>query len=341
VAVEPFALLGGAGVALRAYRGAEDIQGIQAVRATVRRAEGDIWLPGPDGEDDLAAPQPSCLVAADMRTGGIVGFAWMHWWDEADGTRLYLLSGCVEPRWRRRGVGTAILRWQEEQATVLDHAQSAPAAVREFGVNVAPHQAANLALVTAQGYRIAFTVVELTCDPRAARDVDAGPLPAGLVVRPVDPTHHPLIHEAIEECFAGSRDGHRSRAYPEYLRDVRDVGLWCVAWDGDEVAAVVVNERQPDGTATTPWVAVRPPWRRRGVGLALMRQTLRSLAAQGVLSARLATIQENPHNSVGLYERAGYTVTARHPRFRKPLRAEDDDGPDSARSRAHRFRGAG
>jgi len=62
MAVEPFALLADAGVVLRAYRGADDVEGIQAVRATVRQAEGDLLLPGPDGEDDLAAPQPSCLV---------------------------------------------------------------------------------------------------------------------------------------------------------------------------------------------------------------------------------------------------------------------------------------
>ncbi len=319
MAVEPFALLADAGVVLRAYGGADDVQGIQAVRATVRRAEGDLWLPGPDGEDDLAAPQPSCLVAADVETGEIVGFTWMHWWDEADGTRLYLLSGCVHPRRRRRGVGTALLRWQEEQATAFDRAESAAAASRAFGVNVAPHQAANLALVTAEDYRVAFTVVELTCDPHTHLDGDLAPLPGGLLLRPVDPSHHPLIHEVIEECFAGARDGYQSRTYPEYLRDVQDVELWHVAWAGDEVAAVVVNELQRDGTVNTPWVAVRPRWRRRGVGLALMRHTLRALADRGVRSARLATNQENPHNSVGLYERAGYTVASRQPRFRKPL----------------------
>ena len=49
-----------------------------------------------------------------------------------------------------------------------------------------------------------------------------------------------------------------------------------------------------------------------------MRHTLRALADRGVRSARLATDQENPHNSVGLYERAGYTVASRQPRYRKP-----------------------
>jgi ribosomal protein S18 acetylase RimI-like enzyme len=50
-----------------------------------------------------------------------------------------------------------------------------------------------------------------------------------------------------------------------------------------------------------------------------MRHTLRTLADRGVRLARLATVQGNPHNSVGLYERAGYTVAARRPRYRKPM----------------------
>ena len=134
-----------------------------------------------------------CLVAADVETGEIVGFTWMHWWDEADGTRLYLLSGCVHPRRRRRGVGTALLRWQEEQATAFDRAESAAAASRAFGVNVAPHQAANLALLTAEDYRIAFTVVELTCDPHTHLDSgELAPLPGGLVLRHRRPVAPPL-----------------------------------------------------------------------------------------------------------------------------------------------------
>ncbi|MDG4823978.1 GNAT family N-acetyltransferase [Asanoa sp. WMMD1127] len=298
------------GVVMRACRGVDDIDGIRALSAAVRQADGDAWLP-----DDVSAPDPHRAVAADAETGEIVGVTSMEWWDEADGTRLYLLSGCVDPRRRRRGVGAAILRWQEEQAVAFDRDQPSTAAARAFGVNVAPQQTANHALVTAAGYRVAFTVLELTCRPQG----DAGALPAGLELRAVETTHHRRIHEAVEECFAASRHGYQARTHEQYLQDVRDVDLWQVAWAGDEVAAVVATELEPDGTATTPWVAVRPPWRRRGVGLALMRHTLRALAGRGVPLARLRTIEENPHNSVGLYERAGYTITDRQPRYRKPL----------------------
>ena len=125
----------------------------------------------------------------------------------------------------------------------------------------------------------------------------------------------------IEECFAGARDGYQPRTYEEYLRDVQDIDIWCVVWAGDDIAAVVVNELQADGTALTPWVAVRPTWRRRGVGLAVMRRTLRILAEAGVSTARLSTVAENPNNSVRLYEKAGYRVTDRQPRYRKPVEA--------------------
>ncbi|WP_176984778.1 GNAT family N-acetyltransferase [Asanoa ishikariensis] len=255
---------------------------------------------------DTEDARPFGVVAEEH--GEIVGRGWMDSWDEADGTRLHLLSGCVDPRWRRRGVGTAILRWLEER---VDRTPGST-----FGVNVAPHETGKLAMITAHGYRLAFTVVELARD---LNNLEPHPLPPGLVLRPVEPAHHPLIYAAIDECFADSGHGHQTQTYDEYLRDVQDVELWTVAWAGDSVAAVVVNERQPDGTASTPWVAVRPPWRRRGVGLALMSQTLRTLADSGVTRARLRTVQENPHNSVGLYERAGYAIVDRQPRYRKAL----------------------
>ena len=301
---------------MRPYAGASDIAGIQAVRAEVHRADGDLWLPGPDTSEDPNGVHPFCLIAK-ANSGRTVGFTWMDWWSEAADTRVYLLSGCVEPAWRRRGIGTAMLRWQEAQATAFD--RSKPIGGQSaFGANVGEHQTGNLALLTTHGYRVAFTAVEMAHELNGLPDSNIR-LPDGLVQRAVEPAHHPQIHEVIEECFAGARDGYQPRTYEEYLRDVQDIDIWCVVWAGDEIAAVVVNELQADGTALTPWVAVRPAWRRRGVGLAVMRRTLRILAEAGVSTARLSTVAENPHNSVRLYEKAGYRVTDWQPRYRKPV----------------------
>ncbi|MFF0470949.1 GNAT family N-acetyltransferase [Micromonospora zamorensis] len=248
-----------AGVTMRPYVGASDIAGVQAVRAEVHRADGDLWLPGPDTSEDPDGVHPFCLIA-QADSGRTVGFTWMDWWSEAADTRVYLLSGCVEPAWHRRGIGSAMLRWQEARA--IEFEGSRPVGGRSvFGANVG------------------------------------------------------------EECFAGARDGYRPRTYEEYLLDVQDIDMWCVVWAGDDIAAVVVNELQADGTARTPWVAVGTAWRQRGVGLAVMGRTLRMLAEAGVSTARLSTVAENPNDSVGMYEKAGYRVTAWQPRYRKPVEA--------------------
>jgi ribosomal protein S18 acetylase RimI-like enzyme len=85
------------------------------------------------------------------------------------------------------------------------------------------------------------------------------------------------------------------------------------------VAAVIINERRKDGSVDTPWVAVLPGWRRRGVARALLQRNLRQLADHGVPKAVIRTVQENTNHTVALYEEAGYRVTARHPRYGKPL----------------------
>jgi mycothiol synthase len=289
---------------LRAYRPA-DAGGAGAVRDAARRVEDTVQLPG---------DSPLSLIAA-LDDGTVTGYSWVDWWDEADGTRLYLLAGCVHPAHRGAGIGRALLRRQEAQAA--EHWRTHPGAGPVLlGGNAEESQPATRALLLAAGYRVRFTVVDLARDPAGADDVA---LPDGLELRPVNAGHHPLIYAAVETCFAASGHGHHPRGYADYLRDVRDVDLWLVAWDGPDVAAVLVNERRPDGSVDTPWVAVLPAWRRRGVAQALLQRSLRLLAGAGVATAVIRTVHENPNHTVDLYERAGYRIVARHPRYAKPL----------------------
>jgi mycothiol synthase len=149
------------------------------------------------------------------------------------------------------------------------------------------------------------------------------PPPGGLTGQPVEAGMHRRIHAAIEEAFEHSRHGHVRRSFDEYLRDVRtrqqDTSLWCVAWDGDEVAGVVTAEREPDGQVILPWVAVRARWRRRGLARAMLRTVIARCAAEGVHTVALATVEENENQTVGLYQQVGFRVIRRHPRYRKPM----------------------
>ncbi len=279
-----------------------DEAAVRAVRAAARAVEGD---PG------LARPHGLVALVGDQ----VVGFSRMDWWDEADTTRLYLLSGCVHPQWRRRGIGRRLLAAQEEQAAAhwAAHPGDGPALL---GGN------AHEALLRRAGYRPRFTLVDLARDPAGAADAD---LPAPLRLRPVEDHHHPPIFAVLRACFERSGLGQHRMAYAEYRTDVSDTDLWLVAWDGAEIAAVLINERRDDGSVDTQWLAVLPRWRRRGIAMALLQRSLRLLAEAGVRTATIRTVQENPDRTVALYERAGYRVTARHPRFAKPLTASRSD----------------
>jgi mycothiol synthase len=319
-----------AGVArLRAYAGAVDDQGIALVRKAVRAREGDVWLPGP--EDDPAGARLRCLIAE--QDGRIVGYTWTESWTEVDGTRLYLLLGWVDPGYRRRGIGAALLARQEAAAAGQDATAAGPeplaGARGMYGANADESQVDTREMLLRRGYAVAFTLVHMRCELPAPGSAEAtvalalAPLPGRLRLRRVEHDQHPRVHAAIEECFQDSRYGHVARGYEEYLADVQrrqtNTDLWCVAWDGEQIAGVAVNEVEPDGGGLTAWVAVRSPWRRMGLATALMRESHRRLAAVGVSGTRLTTIAENPNDSIGLYRRLGYAVTRGQPRYRKPI----------------------
>jgi hypothetical protein len=78
---------------------------------------------GREGPGDLGF-RPE-FVAESNET--VVGWCRNVWWDESDGTRLYLLLGSVDPAYRRRGA-FALLRSNHRR---LDHG------VREAGMPTA------------------------------------------------------------------------------------------------------------------------------------------------------------------------------------------------------------
>ncbi len=288
---------------LRAYA-RDDDEALDRVWTAARAVDGDVSLPGPA---DLGT---SGLVAVDA--GEVVGYSRLDRWTESDGTEMFLVTGCVHPAHRGRGHATSMLRHQETGAAALGAAM--PQAV--LGGNADEGHTDAQELLRDHGYQVAFTLVRLS---RPVDAVPIPPLPAGLRLRPVRSEHHPAIHAAIEECFADDRLGFIAVGYDEYLADARDTGLWVVAWDGDEVAGLIVNEREDDGRVDSPWVAVRAAYRGRGLAAALLARSLTTMREHGARTAVIRTVAENPHRTVALYERAGYRVVQRLPRFRKPL----------------------
>jgi mycothiol synthase len=87
-----------------------------------------------------------------------------------------------------------------------------------------------------------------------------------------------------------------------------DPGLWWLAEADGELAGTSLGQWHSSGDPTFGWVgvlAVRQPWRGRGLGLALLRQSFTDFAARGATRVGLGVDAENTTGAVRLYERAG------------------------------------
>jgi mycothiol synthase len=107
--------------------------------------------------------------------------------------------------------------------------------------------------------------------------------------------------------------------------------MWIIAFDGDQVAAGVINAIYPEENETLGtnrgWldsVFTRRPWRRRGLARALIARSLVKLRERGMTSAVLGVDADNPTGAYGLYESLGFAVTYRSTAWRKLVEPEQE-----------------
>jgi len=294
-------------------------------------ADGVPWRASVEGiENWLARANDRFDSARDVRLaeidGSLVGFWQVDWVDTTDGLREFRLHGVVDPDWRRRGIGTWLLRSSE------DHARRRAAALptdRPLMLGSwQPDSAAGVrALMANEGYQPAryfFDMVRPTLD-----QIEEPPLPDGLEIRPVAEDQLAQLWKADTEAFRdhwGGFDDSPER-FETWKGDPHfDPSLFVIAWDRDEIAGGVVNEINATENAAfnrkRGWLSsvfVRRPWRRRGLGSAVVARSLVVFRDRGMTSAGLGVDAENPTGALGLYERAGFEVDFRSTAYRKPM----------------------
>jgi ribosomal protein S18 acetylase RimI-like enzyme len=106
----------------------------------------------------------------------------------------------------------------------------------------------------------------------------------------------------------------------------RDMNIWVVAWQGDEIVGQVLNRIDHEVNAELGlmrgWVnsvGVRRAWRRRGIARALVAVSLRVLRDAGMTSAGLGVDAENELGALGIYQSLGFAVARTERVYRKPL----------------------
>jgi mycothiol synthase len=321
-----------AGLTFRRYRGESDIPALVELMAAAEIADEtfEIMTAGTlanmfANRNDFDPARHLLMAEVD---GQLVAYS-----DQLrsirDGQRVYDTFGWVHPNQRRRGLGTAMLRYGEarvrERAAAEESAgETRPAQLGSWSLETT---IGNTALLERAGYvpvRWFFDMVR-----RDLEDLAQDPLPDGLALRPVpaDRARDVLLadFEAFKDHWGAVE--HTEADIRRILNDPEtDVSLWQVAWSGEEIAGSVQPAIYPTDNAAQGirrgWldrVSVRRPWRRRGVARALMTAAMMELRRRGMESVALGVDSENPTGAQGLYEDLGFRVNKRSAAYRKPL----------------------
>ncbi|CAM5505572.1 GNAT family N-acetyltransferase [Streptomyces sp. ATCC51928] len=267
----------------------------------------------------------SCAASADPSgnqvlveyDGGVVGYVTVSWWEERDGTWLYLHRGHLLPEHRGRGVGSTMLAWAEDRIRRLVR-QHGTARTAVLGTNATACEHDATALLLASGYRRVFSLVELELtDLRTLPD--SRPLPPGIRVGAVDRSSYHAAWKAVVDSYADAAFT-GTWTYESFLATA-DPTCWRAAWVGEHLGGVALCSirRQDPTVGEVEELSVRAESRRLGLGRALLLDGLRCLREHGAVTARLYTGTANPHRSYDLYESVGFRRRNEYVRYRKPI----------------------
>lgn len=151
--------------------------------------------------------------------------------------------------------------------------------------------------------------------------------PEGFQVTTFDPERdETAVHAAVQESFRDHWE-HVDRSLDEWRTFNVDVpgfdpSFWFVARDDGEVAGFSLCRVHWSGDPEHGYVStlgVRRPWRKRGLGLALLRHSFAEMKRRGMTRASLDVDAESLTGAVGLYERAGMHVERRFDCYLKEL----------------------
>jgi mycothiol synthase len=254
------------------------------------------------------------IVAAP--DGTLAGFAYVG---DRRHVRLYS-EVYVHPDHFGRGIGTALVRLTEARAR--EHIALAPENARVVlinGINANNPDAREL--LEREGYALDRYFLRMEADlqtPPPAPD-----WPEGIAVRVMAPDEdgrqfYEVAHEAMADHY-----GYVPSTFEEWtdrnLGESLDRDLWFIAMDGDEPAGVALNSIA-DGVGWVGLLAVRRAWRRRGLGMALLRQAARAFHRRGLTRYALGVDSDSLTGATRLYERAGMRAVHTYAGYRKELR---------------------
>jgi mycothiol synthase len=217
-----------------------------------------------------------------------------------EGGGRWRVEGYVHPDALGCGIGRLIATGLEEDA--------ARRGARRIQNAVFEADSAAPRLLESLGYGAVRVFRELRIELEAPPPVPEWP--DGLRVVPFDPERDAReFHAAHQEAFADHWD-YTARDFESWSKS--DLGserfdptLWCVVRAGDELAAGTICTANTYGGGWVHALFTRRPWRRHGVGAALLGDSFGRFWERGEHSIGLGADQASDTGAFRLYERAG------------------------------------
>lgn len=257
--------------------------------------------------------------------GEPIGYSRVWWEKQEDGLHTYRSFAVLDPAWRRRGIGQAILDWDLERLRSIAAGHDSQLKVFRSGIDGGEH--GTKALLEANGFKPITYGAEMSRS--ILGDLPDAPLPHGLEIRPVEPEHMRPIWEADAEAFLDHWGARRPTEadWEGFLdRPFTDPSLWKVAWEGDKVVGQVRSFIDPDENREydrlrgyTENISTIREWRGRGVARALICASFRILRERGMHEAALGVHTDNPTGAFHLYLSLGFVVETTGAAYERPF----------------------
>jgi len=265
----------------------------------------DAWLAlGPDG-----VPTGYAYAGDQFRTGELEGDVFVH------------------PEGGEPGLARRLLDLVERRAAELAAERGYPEArlsVFAFGGNAAKQR-----LLEEGGYDLRRRVLRMAAD--LDETTPCLEPPGGVDIRPFrvdidERTMRDVMNEAFADHFRQSEEPYeawhrRLVEHPDF-----DPGLWSLAWAGvdagDESGEQAVGGIIAYDHGDLGWVkglGVPRPWRRRGVGGALLSHVFAALLARGQARVELGVDADAATRALEVYARAGMHVAHEYLLYQRAL----------------------
>ena len=271
-------------------------------------------------------------------TGQIAGIAYVY--DVAEPHVQVRCESVVNSDYNSQGIGSYLLEWAEERAR-----QAIPKAPEDARVTlmhgVLEQDRSTRDLLERHGFvptrHFWQMVIDLETPPPSTTWPEGITLSTfvdkpddralAFAIRDAFKDHWGYVESPIEEELERWR--HQTSNDPDF-----DPSLWFLAMEGEEIAGVSMcwpKSHEDPKMGYVGVVGVRRPWRRQGLGLALLHHSFGELYRRGLRKVGLDVDATSLTGATRLYERAGMHVNRQSHAYEKELRAGKDLSTQSIR----------